>query len=287
MTCRDRQGNEIEIFDNPTGVFHFLYDCAAGKPFRQLLVNPVLSKCVGQLLNLRLSAALIRPFIKNAHIDMTEYESVRYRNFNEFFCRKIKKEARPIDQDPGHIISPCDCKLSVFPIKNDTRFNIKGLSYTMNDLLKDSDLANRYQDGTLILCRLTVSDLHRYCYIADGQESMRTMITGVLHTVNPFVAASVPIYAENNRVYSVLKTENAGSIIVMEIGAMMVGKIVNHPIRKRINRGEEKGYFQFGASSIILCFEKDRVEIDADLIRNSQEGCETTIKMGETIGKIK
>jgi len=127
-------------------------------------------------------------------------------------------------------------------------------------------------------------DYHRYCYIDSGKKSRNYRIKGVLHTVNPIAHESVHVFKENTREYSVLFSENFGKILLMEVGALLVGKIVNYHDEAYVKRGEEKGRFEFGGSTIIVCLEKGRAVIDKDIMENSLNGIETLVKMGEKIG---
>ena len=129
-----------------------------------------------------------------------------------------------------------------------------------------------------------MDDYHRYCYIADGEKTANIHIPGVLHTVNPIANDVYPIYVQNSREYSLLRTDTFGDVLMMEVGALLVGKIVNHHEASSVRRGQEKGYFQFGGSTVVLLLEKDRVQLDEDIITNSRENCETIVKMGEKIG---
>ena len=72
---------------------------------------------------------------------------------------------------------------------------------------------------------------------------------------------------------------------MMEVGAMLVGRIVNYHEKADVLRGQEKGRFEFGGSTVIICLEKNRGMIDGDIIKNSLEEIETVVKMGEVIGK--
>ena len=105
--------------------------------------------------------------------------------------------------------------------------------------------------------------------------------------MNPIANDYFPIYKENSRSYTIIKTELFGDIIQMEVGALCVGKIVNYHERKKVNRGEEKGKFEFGGSTVILLIEKNKVEIEQSILQNTKEGFETLIRMGQAIGKKK
>ena len=279
----DRNGEKISAHHRPTWFFRFLYDCSAGNVLMHGLTVPIISKLAGTFLNSGASKILIPSFIRRNNIDMSEFSAGPYDNFNEFFCRKILDGKRFIDENPNSIISPCDGKVQVFPINDDSSFEIKGISYTLEKLLCSEKLAKQFNGGTLMLLRLGVDDYHRYSYPVDGSYDGYTRVGGKLHTVNPYVASRRPIYAENSREYCVIKTESMGDVLMMEVGALMVGRIVNKFPNGKVKRGEEKGYFKFGASSIVLCFEKNAVIPDAELIRNTLNGAETKIKLGERI----
>ena len=190
-----------------------------------------------------------------------------------------------MDTEPSHFISPCDSKLTVLEVTNECRFVLKHTCYTVASLLRNEKLAKEYEGGYVMIFRLTVDDYHRYCYVADGVKEDNIFIPGVLHTVNPLANDYFPIYKENSREYSILHTKEFGDIVMMEVGALLVGKIVNHHKKYRVLRGQEKGYFEFGGSTVVLLVKKDTVRIDEDILKNSEEGMETVVKFGEKIGE--
>jgi len=285
MLSRDRAGNEISTFDGQHGSIKFLYTKPLGRIILRVLVRPWISKTAGWFLDRRISVLLIKGFIKKNNIDMSEYEEKQYRSYNEFFCRKIKTGKRPVAEDPDVLIAPCDGKLSVHNISPDSEFSIKGTEYTFESLVRCSELARAYDGGTLMIFRLTVDDYHRYCYVSDGVKGENVRIPGVFHTVNPLAAEERAIYKENTREYTIIETESFGRILAMEVGAMMVGRIVNLHGAASVTRGDEKGRFEFGGSTVILCFEKDKITADEDILLNSSEGFETIVRMGEKVGK--
>ena len=222
-------------------------------------------------------------FIENNHIDMSEYEQVAYASYNDFFKRKIKAGKRPVNMSEDTLISPCDSKLSVYRINKDSVFTIKNSEYTVQSLLRNKRLADAYEGGYCFLFRLTVDDYHRYCYVDDGRKSRNFKIPGCLHTVNPAALDFADVYNENSREYTVLRTENFGDVVQMEVGAMMVGRIVNHDGIGRIKRGVEKGYFEFGGSTVIVLVKKNVVNVRMDILKNMKDGYETKVKLGEEI----
>ena len=261
-----------------------LYGNAAGRLLLKPLTAPFLSRLAGRLLSTKASCVLIDPFIRRNGIDMSLFESVRYGSYNEFFARKIRADARPMDRNPRHLISPCDSKLTVLPITPDARFTIKHTPYTVASLLKNDGLAAQYAGGYALIFRLTVDDYHRYCFPEDAVKGEYVRIPGRLHTVNPIANDYFPIYKENAREYCVLNTKVFGDLVMMEVGALLVGKIVNHPGKAQVVRGEEKGYFQFGGSTVVLLVKAGCAAIDPDILENSREGIETVVKFGEKIG---
>ena len=284
MRQRTRDGLLIEGADGQDRLLAALYGSAFGRLLLKPLTAPWLSKVAGKFLSTGASKVFIRPFIKNNHIDMSQFEPVAYESYNDFFSRRIRPEARPIDMDPRHLISPADSKLTALPITETGRFTLKHTQYTVGSLLKDPALAAEYVGGWCLIFRLTVDDYHRYCYAFSGEKGENIRLPGRLHTVNPIANDFFPIYKENAREYTVLHTREFGDVIAMEVGALLVGKIVNHHGPASVRRGQEKGYFQFGGSTVVLLLKKDTAILDGDILENSRNGIETVVKFGEKIG---
>jgi phosphatidylserine decarboxylase len=261
-----------------------LYSNFLGRALIKLLINPTISDISGKLLNTRLSTLIINTFINNNNIDMTEYVPQKYTSYNQFFVRKIKPEARPFSQEPYALVSPCDGKLSVYKINKFSKFNIKDTEYTLSSLLKDPKLVSEYNNGYCLIIRLSVDDYHRYHNIDNGEIISNRTIKGFFHTVNPIANDYYPIYKENTREYTIIQGETFDKYIQMEVGAMMVGKIVNRKHSGNLIKFSEKGHFEFGGSTVILLFKENQVSIDEDLIINTQNGYESLVKLGEKIG---
>ena len=285
VTYITRDGTKI---DGTTGQDHLL-EVIYGHALTRMLLRPFLSPAVsdicGKFLSTRLSRRIIPSFVKKNHIDLGIYEKQEFDSYNAFFTRKIKAEQRPINEQKNILISPSDGKVTAYPITQKGRFWIKHTQYTAAQLLKDERLAERYMGGWIYVIRLTVDDYHRYCYVADGQKSRQRKIRGVLHTVNPVANDYYPIYKMNSREYCLLKTKELGTILLMEVGALMVGKINNHEeASAQVKRGDEKGMFEFGGSTIVVMTEPGMAEPDKDIIHNTKAQAETLVKMGESIG---
>ena len=287
MIWRDRKGQTVPGDAGQDRLLEWMYGTALGRCLVRVMICPWVSRGAGWLLDRRISALAVKPFIKSNHIRMEDFEQRRFHSFNDFFTRRVLEGRRPVDLEPGHLIAPCDSKLTVFPIGADSRFRIKGVAYTLEQLLQDGELAERFLGGTLLLFRLTVGDYHRYAYIDSGFISQERRIDGVFHTVNPAAAGRYPIYRENTREFALLESEQFGTILQMEVGAAMVGRIVNNPGQCQVQRGQEKGRFEFGGSTVIVLLQKDAAIVDADLIQNTREDAETVVRLGERIGKKK
>lgn len=288
MIARKRDGQELETYDAQAGIIRFLYENCFGHVLLKVLIRPWVSRLCGRFMDSRFSKPFIKSFVESNHIDLDQYKKQSFDSYNDCFCRQIKPEFRPVDMEQTHLISPCDAKLTLHGIGSDACFSIKGHSYTLEELLCDSKLSRNFDGGTLAIFRLSVDDYHRYIYFDSGVVQNEILIPGVFHTVNPFAASKRAIYKENTRSYRAIKTDNFGQVLQMEVGALMVGRIVNEPILEgtRVDRGQEKGHFEFGGSTVILVFQKNAVNFDDDILENSALDIETVVKMGEKIGSV-
>lgn len=282
---KTRKGDIIVTNENQNKLLKKLYGNTLGRVLLKTLTAPCISRTAGKFMNSRASKLLIKPFIKRSGIDTSQYIMCDFHSYNDFFTRRVKQGKRPIDFEADHLISPCDSKLTAHKISKNSIFRIKGSRYRVSDLLRNDFLAKRFCGGYCLIFRLEVDDYHRYCYIDNGTKTHNTFIAGELHTVNPIALERYNIYKRNSREYTVLHTENFGDVVQIEVGAMMVGRIVNNHGEASFRRGEEKGRFEFGGSTIVMLFGKDSISIDEDILRNSAEGIETMVKMGEKIGR--
>lgn len=284
----DRDGNPVADSNASQGkLLALLYRTKPGRAALKILTDPLVSRLAGAALEHPLSTVAIPPFVVKKHIRMADYAQEKFRSFNEFFTRPVKPAARPIDRDPDALIAPCDAKLTVVPITEQTHFVVKGADYSLAAFLGCKRLAKRFTGGQCLIFRLTPDDYHRYCYPDDCCPGKTRCIEGVLHTVNPVSAETVKVYHENTRTVTLLQTAHFGDMLQIEVGAMLVGKIVNHPHGKRVARGIEKGYFEFGGSTVVLVLEPGAAEIDPQIIRNTENGAETLVQYGSKIGSRK
>ena len=281
---RRRDGSQTVTDETQDRALAFLYRTAPGRSLLKLLVQPWVSALGGAALDHPLSTVLIPGFVRHFQMDLSDYQKETYRSYNAFFTRQIRPEARPVDPDPAALISPCDAKLTVYPITPDSCFPIKQSLYRTGDLLGCHRLARRFAGGQCLIFRLTVEDYHRYCYPEDGVKSRNRLLGSELHTVNPIALEGYNIYKRNCRSACLIRTARLGTIAMIEVGALMVGKIVNHHGAGNVRRGAEKGMFRFGGSTVVVLLQKDAAVLDPDILQNSAEGVETAVHYGERIG---
>ncbi|KIM63511.1 hypothetical protein SCLCIDRAFT_117153 [Scleroderma citrinum Foug A] len=236
----------------------------------------------------------IQPFIDFHKLNVNEIlqplES--FKTFNEFFYRKLKPTARPIDgpEDPSRLVSAADCRLMVFDsVTEATRLWIKGREFTVPRLLGDAyrDEVERYYHGALAIFRLAPQDYHRFHVPVDGRIGRISDIVGEYYTVNPqAVRSALDVYGENARKIIPIDSPQFGLVMAVCVGAMMVGSIRTVVEEgQTVARGDELGYFAFGGSTIVVLFEKGMVQWDEDLVINGRASLETLVRVGMGIGR--
>ncbi|KIM40811.1 hypothetical protein M413DRAFT_446183 [Hebeloma cylindrosporum] len=215
-----------------------------------------------------------------------------FKTFNEFFYRKLKSSARPVENldDPYRLVSAADCRLMTFASVNEaTQLWIKGREFTVARLLGDKykDQAERYAGGALAIFRLAPQDYHRFHSPVEGRIGEMTYIAGEYYTVNPqAIRTALDVYGENARKIVPIDSPQFGRVMAVCVGAMMVGSIKTTVQEgEYVQRGQEFGYFAFGGSTIVILFEKGKVEWDEDLLINGRASLETLVRVGMGIGR--
>ena len=260
----------------------FLYNTAFGRLCLKVIKRRWLSRLCGKYLDSRLSKHLIKKFVKKNNIDLSQYYADDFKCFNDCFCRQIREGFRPIEADPTALISPCDGLLTAYDITDGAVIPVKQSSYTVTSLLRDETLAESYKDGLCLVFRLCVDNYHRYCYFDSGEKEGNVFIPGFLHTVRPAALAELPVFVENCREYTLMHTDNFGDAVQIEVGAMLVGKIDNYHEAHSFKRGDEKGRFLYGGSTVILLIKKGAARINDEFKINSGE--EIPVVLGQRIG---
>ena len=284
---KDRNGNILPEQNDQERFLTFLYCKKPGRLLLRLLCRRWISNLGGAYMRSRLSCGRINRLISGAGIDMSEYPAEEYRSFNEFFTRRILPGKRVVCAEKNAVVSPADSKLTVYDITANGKYIIKGGEYDILTLLGgDGALAAEFTGGKMFVYRLTVDNYHRYCFTDGGRELARRFIPGVLHTVNPIATERTDVFGKNCRELTLFETDSFGRVAVLEIGAMMVGRINNAPAKERVERGEEKGYFSFGGSTVVLLYRAGTAVPDEDIAKNSVSGVETAVKYGERTGCV-
>lgn len=251
---------------------------------------PFLSMLYGYLQKKTKSKKKIVPFIEFYQVNMEEFVEPEggFNSFNDFFIRKVKKEARPIQGGDEIAILPADGRYLVFPnISKSNHFFIKGQRLSLEELLQDSSLIERYTEGALVFARLCPTDYHRFHFPCACIPSSPKLINGYLYSVNPIaLRKNIKILSENKRVITELETKSFGKVLYIEVGATAVGTIQQtYEPGKSYPKGEEKGFFEFGGSTVLLLFEKNTIVFDQDFIEASKQGLEIKAHMGEPLGR--
>ncbi len=283
MIISNYETNEISYKDNIA--INVLYNSLPGRVLLNILVRTSVSRFFGFLMDRPVSKLFICSFVKRNNINMEEYKDVKYISFNDFFTREIKKGLRPFPNNAYDVVAPCDGKLTAYQITADQSFCIKNSMYDVAGLLQDKILASEFMNGVCLIFRLTPDDYHRYSFIDDGEVICHKKIKGVLHTVRPISQQRYNIYAQNAREYMVMQTKYFGKVIQMEVGALFVGRITNYRTEVSFHRGDEKGMFEFGGSTVVMLFQKDVIAIDDAIYKNTQQNKETIVRMGYKIGE--
>ncbi|MBA3237342.1 MAG: phosphatidylserine decarboxylase [Parachlamydiaceae bacterium] len=261
-----------------------------GKPLLTLLAsNRCFSLLYGLWQKLPWTTHRIAPFIENFGIDSTEFLNPvdSYTSFNDFFTRKLKAKVRPIAKGHDVAIIPADGRYLFFQkIDEAEGFIVKGKKFSLTTLLDNGDLAKRYEEGSMVIARLCPTDYHRFHFPMDCTPEKTHLINGWLYSVNPIaLKKNIEIFVQNKRTITPLTTAEFGKVLFIEIGATNVGSIIQtYPPDKLCKKGDEKGYFSFGASSLILLFEKGQIQFDEDLLSATSQNMEVKCLFGQPLG---
>lgn len=267
----------------------WLYHNPIGKlALHALVKRKALTAWYGKQMDTPKSCAKIRDFVDSLHIDMAE--STRpiedFTSFNDFFIRELKPGTRPIAPESNALASPADGKVLAFEgITGLDTFFVKGQQFSLSRFLQTPALSDTFAGGTLLIFRLAPVDYHRFHFPAAGRISATTRIDGSYYSVSPYAVKNrLQIYWENKREFSVLQTDIADDVLLCEVGATMVGGIQQtYTPESSVNKGDQKGWFTFGGSTVVMLLQQGAATIDADILANTQKGFETSVKVGEQI----
>lgn len=230
-------------------------------------------------------------FIEEYELDASEFESKveDFANFNEFFFRKLRPEARPINAEPLSAVFPADGRHLCIPdISQSAGLIVKGEMFDLKRLLDNETLAEKYAAGSLIMSRLCPVDYHRFHFPVAGKPGVTKLVNGPLYSVNPIaLRQNIDILTSNKRTITELESDIFGKVLVMEIGATCVGGICQtYEPGTLVSKGAEKGYFRFGGSCTMMIFPPGKIRFDSDLVNHSAQYRELYAKVGDRMGTV-
>ena len=287
----------VEYIDRATGTrvtesvmgdkaLRFAYETLLGRTLWPVLFGSrFLSALLGRKYDSPKSKKDIRSLasIPGCRVEEAEKPLEAYGSFNEFFTRHLKPGARPVG---AGVVSPADGRLMLYPGADAGKpFPLKGATRSLREVFGAGNLPE-VKDGLydIAVIRLAPVDYHRFHFPCDCRtpEAVR-VIPGKYHSVNPIALVRYPdVYADNER--QILRCETAfGPLWLVDVGAFGVGTIVQTYAGEEHAKGEEKGYFKFGGSTVMMIVLAGALVFDADLVKNSSSGMETRILCGERI----
>lgn len=294
-------GNQLEYVDRRTGAvkvdpiyagrfLNWCYNSRAGWYLsRHLLARRFISRVYGWYYKRRWTRRQIPAFVQQLEIDTTDcLQSLSsYASFNDFIVRRIDLRSRPIDPGETTCVSPADARVWVQPITVARTFQIKAATFQLASFLRHDSLASAYDGGTLFVFRLYLGDYHHFHFPAAGTPLQTRSLPGKYFAVTPYSRRwLVPYFATNHRHLTLFESTHFGRLVLAEVGAFTVGSIRQcFEPGQYVAKGTHKGYFELGGSIVVLLFLPGRIEVDADLLTNSNNGLETYLRMGESVGR--
>ena len=270
-----------------------LYGTFLGRAISALIAAPPISRLYGWLQDRPRSKRKVKPFIEQFEINMNDFlpEEGRtpddpYSTFNAFFTRRITDVARPFAQG-RELPAPCDARYFAYASLNDeVSIPVKGSCFKASALLNHPEWNGVFDQGPGFIARLCPVDYHRFHFPDAGRVLASWRIAGALHSVNPWALAfREDIFMINERQVTILETEHFGKLAYVEVGATCVGKIQQTHHGESFERGDEKGMFLFGGSTVIVLGEPGKWTVDARILDHTNEGVEAYLKMGQSLGR--
>jgi phosphatidylserine decarboxylase len=267
----------------------FIYTTLGGRCLNEwILKRRLFNSLAGWYLDSRLSRGRIKPFLEKYHIPMEQFSGSpeTFSTFNAFFTRAFKDHVRLFRREPNLLCSPVEGKLLVrTDVRPNQSIEIKGTPLTLSELYRKP--LDPYKAGTLLVFRLYLADYHRFHFFDSGVAEPPTSIPGYFYSVSPmsFLKFRKGFYTFNHRHITLFHSDHFGEVFVAEVGGFCVGSIVQTYIPgTRVGRGDEKGYFKFGGSTVTLLFKEGMISLDSDILENSSKDMETAVLLGSRIG---
>ena len=265
------------------------------KPYlRAIIERPWAQKFVSRVFGVIKKSAFSRnqvdAFVKTFEVSLEGFQVPEggFESFNDFFIRKKKSVTFPANYE--NFPSACDARLSLCRIDNGIpKLNIKGREILLPDLLGNSGKFTNPKKGWALTFRLCPLDYHRFHFVDSGMVSAPVKLGTMLHSVNPWALEALPkIFEWNERQVCEQQSDHYGKIVYIEVGAMCVGRIhQTYSPKKRAARGQEKGYFEFGASTLVVLLEDGEQKFSPLPViqEKNAEGLEVVVRLGEKIGE--
>ena len=277
-------GNEVPVPDQyASGHLRFLYHTVVGRILLRLFFSQRwLWRLYAQVMEGQGSQKKVARTVATHNINAEQFIGDGWSSYAAFFRRQYKPEYLNISQQPRAAIAVAQGVVSYQEVAPDMTIAIKGRRYTLTDILEDDTLAAAYRGGIAVVYHLGVQHYHRYIFPDEGAILASSYRAGKLHTVSS-IGSAYPVYSINSRAVTVLDTVDAGQVIMVEVGAMMAGKIHNEPLT-HYKKGQEKGHFELGGSAILVLYKKD-IFIPSDRLRIAHDQQKKALVMiGEAIG---
>lgn len=267
------------------------YGTALGRLATHLLIaRSWVSRLYGWWMKRPRSTAKIRPFVERFGINADEFARPleAYSSFNDFFSRQLKAGSRPVAGDASTVVFPADGRHFGWERLGEERgIFIKGQRWDLAQLLGDAELARSFAGGTLVLSRLCPVDYHHFHYPCGGKVAWRRSLKGRLYSVNPLaLRIRMAYFWENQRVVECLESDRGCAVCLVDVGATNVGSIgYVGEAGVSVERGDRRGWFEFGGSSVVTLFPKGTVRLSNDLKAATAEGYELYARAGDSMGE--
>jgi phosphatidylserine decarboxylase len=204
-------------------------------------------------------------------LDLSEAKTTQFRSMHDCFIRELKDGARPIDNDPAVLVSPCDGIVGACGRIADTElYQIKGFPYTLAELFGRPDMVDHHRNGRFVTLRLTASMYHRFHAPHDCRVEEVTYISGDTWNVNPIALKRVEkLFCRNERALIRTRLAAGGHVVTLvPVAAVLVASIRLHfldivlglghrgpkvmPCDAPLHKGEEMGWFEHGSTIIVF-----------------------------------
>lgn len=291
----DRRSKEIKIEKvYGSDAIDWLYSSITGHMLSGLVTNQYVSWLYGLYQNTPFSKFKIDQFIQDYDIDMSQFLPHKertplapYGSFNEFFIRRFKQGARNFMDSTSTMPAFCEGRYyGASEVREDDLFPVKGKFLNSELLLENRKWSEKFEGGPILIARLCPVDYHRFHFPDNGQILERYNVSGDYHSVNPAALKKKnDIFCTNKRTVTILETEQFGTLAYIEVGALMVGRIVQTHHATHFYKGDEKGYFLFGGSTVIVLGVKKAWVPSRDILEYSSKGIETFVELGKPVAE--